>query len=79
VLRIQLKDNEGNCKKLEDEIVSSRKELENSTTQLNIILKFEKSTEILDDIIKFQRSPLVKNGLGYDKIQMVTKECSKDT
>jgi hypothetical protein len=51
-MRIQLKENEGNCKKLEDEIVSLRKELEKSTTHLNRILKFEKSIVILDYIIK---------------------------
>jgi hypothetical protein len=74
VVRIQLKENEENCEKLEDEIVSLRKELEKSTTHLNRRLKFEKSTEILDDIIKFQISPLIKTCLGYDKIQMTTKE-----
>jgi hypothetical protein len=60
VVQIQLKENEGNCEKLESKIISLRKELENSTAQLNKSLKFEKSTEILDDIIKCQRSPLIK-------------------
>jgi hypothetical protein len=58
---------------LESEIVSLRKELEKSTAQLNISLKFEKRTEILDDIIKWQRSPLIKRGLFYDKSQMRNK------
>jgi hypothetical protein len=77
VVRIQLKEKEENCEKLEAEIVSLRKELEKSTAQLNRSLKFEKSIEILDDIIKFQRSPLIKTSLGYDKSQMTTKEDSK--
>jgi hypothetical protein len=68
VMRIQLKKNEGNCEKLEVEIVSLRKELEKSIAQFNRSLKFEKSIEILDDIIKCPISPLIKPGLGYDKL-----------
>jgi hypothetical protein len=67
VVIIQLKENEGNCKKIEAKIVFLRKELDKSTTQLNRRLKFEKSTEILDDVVKCQISPLIKIGLGYDK------------
>jgi hypothetical protein len=42
--------------------------LENSTTQLNKILKFEKSIEILDDITNYQSYPFIKIGLGYDVV-----------
>jgi hypothetical protein len=77
VVRIQLKEKERNCEKLEDKIVSSRKELEKSTTHLNRSLKFEKRTKILDYIIQIQILPLIKIGLGYGKIHMTTKEYSK--
>jgi hypothetical protein len=63
VVRIQLKENEENSKKLEDKLVSLRKDLEKPTAQLNKSLKFEKSTEILDDIINFQRSPFINTSL----------------
>jgi hypothetical protein len=67
VVRSQLKENEENCKKLEAEIISLRKELEKTIDQFNRSLKFEKSIEILDNILSFQRSPLIKTGLGYDE------------
>jgi hypothetical protein len=79
VVRIQLKEKEENCEKLESEIVSLRKELEKTTIKLNRSLKFEKSIETLDDIINCQRYPFIKTGLGYDKSQMTTKEDSKAT
>jgi hypothetical protein len=73
VLRIQLKEKEENCGKLEAEIVSLRKELENKNDQLNRILKFGKSDEVLDNILSFQRSPFIKTGLGYDEKQKTPK------
>jgi hypothetical protein len=69
VVRIQLKEKEDNCQKIEDEIVSLRKELEKTTDQLNRSLKFGKNTEILYNIFSFQRSPFIKIGLGYDEKQ----------
>jgi hypothetical protein len=73
VVRIQLKENEQNCKKLEVEIVSLRKELEKTNDQLIRTLKFGKSIEILDNILNFQSSPFIKTGLGYDKKQNAPK------
>jgi hypothetical protein len=69
VVRSQLKEKEENCKKLEAEIISLRKELEKTIDQLNRSLKFGKSTEILDNILSFQRSPFIKTGLGYNEKQ----------
>jgi hypothetical protein len=69
VARIQLKENEENCKKLEVEIISLRKEPEKTIDQLNRSLKFGKSIEILDNILSFQRSPFINTGLGYDEKQ----------
>jgi hypothetical protein len=65
VARCQLKEKEENCKKLEDEIVSLRKELEKTTDHLNRSLKFGTSTETLDNILSFQRSPFIKKILSY--------------
>jgi hypothetical protein len=53
--------------------------LENSTAQLNISLKSEKSAKTLDHIINYQRSPFIKMVLGYDNTQMTTKENPKAT
>jgi hypothetical protein len=69
VVRIQLKEKEENYEKLEDEMVSLRKELEKTIDQLNKRLKFGKSTKILDIILSFQRSPFIKIGLGYNEKQ----------
>jgi len=75
VIGIQLKEKEETCKKLEDEIISVRKELEKKTYQLNRSSKFGKRTEILDNILIFQRSPCIKTGLGKNKKQ---KTCEGD-
>jgi hypothetical protein len=69
VVRIQLKEKEENCERLEDEIVSLRKELEKTIDQLNRSLNFGNIIEILDNILSFQRSPFIKTGLGYDEKQ----------
>jgi hypothetical protein len=69
VVRNQLKENEENCEKLEGEIVSLRKELEKTTNQLSIRLKFEKSTKILYNILNYQRSPFIKISISYDEKQ----------
>jgi uncharacterized protein involved in exopolysaccharide biosynthesis len=68
-----LKEKEENCKKLEVEIISLRKELEKTIDRLNRILKFGKNTKILDNILSFQRSPFIKIGLGYDEKQKTPK------
>jgi hypothetical protein len=72
VVRIQLKENEENCEKLEVEIVSLS-ELEKTIDQLSKILKLGKSIEILDNILNFQRSPFIKIGLNYDEKQKTPK------
>jgi hypothetical protein len=69
VVRSHLKEKEENCKKLEAETISSRKELEKTTYQSNKILRFGKSTKILDNIVSFQSSPFIKIGLGYNEKQ----------
>ena len=53
--------------KLEADIISLRKELKETFTQLNTKLKFEKSIAILDEILSCQRSPFDNTGLGYDQ------------
>jgi hypothetical protein len=73
VVRSQLKEKEENCEKIEDEIISLRKELEKTIDQLSRSLKFGKSTEILDNILIHQRSPFIKTCLGYDEKQNIPK------
>jgi hypothetical protein len=69
VVRIQLKENEDNCEKLEAKIVSLRKELEKTNNELSKSLKFGKCTKILDNIHSYQRSPFMKTCIGYDEKQ----------
>jgi hypothetical protein len=71
VVRIQLKEKEENCEKLEDEIVSLRKELEKTIDHLSRSLNFFKSNEILDNILSYQMSPFIKIGLGYNEKQKI--------
>jgi len=73
-VRIQLKENEENCEKLNAEIDSLRKELEKTSDHLNIIMKFEKSTEILDNIISHKILPFIKTCLVYDNNQKTLEE-----
>jgi hypothetical protein len=51
----QIKEKDNICEKLEAKIVSLRKYLEKSKTQMNI--KFVRGSEILDNILNNQRSP----------------------
>jgi hypothetical protein len=51
----QIKEKENICDKLEAEIVSLRKDIEKSKTQMNI--KFVRGYEILDNILSNQISP----------------------
>jgi hypothetical protein len=67
----QIKEKENIYEKLEVEIVSLRKDLEKSKTQMNI--KFIRGYEILDNILSNQRSPYEKTGLGYKKSSNVVK------
>jgi len=58
----QLIEKEKHNEVLECEVVSLRKELENTNT-LN--LRFGKGSENLDQIIKVQHLPIIKTGLGF--------------
>jgi len=64
-LKLQIKEKDASHYKLEEEIVSLRKKLDEANKQLSNNLKFEKSTKVLDDILKQQRDPKIKFGLGY--------------
>jgi hypothetical protein len=70
----QLKENEENYKKLEVEIVFSRKELEKTINELNISLKFGNIIEALDSFLSFQMPPFIKMGLGYNENKRLLKE-----
>jgi hypothetical protein len=59
----QIKEKKNICKKLEVEIVSSRKYLEKSKTQMKLI----KGVETLDNILNNQRSPNKNTWLGYEE------------
>jgi hypothetical protein len=65
----QIKEKENICDKLEAEIVSLRKDLEKSKTQM----KFIKGYETLDNILSNQRSPDDKTGLGYKESLKIVK------
>jgi hypothetical protein len=65
----QIKEKENICDKVESEIVSLRKDLEKSKTQM----KFIKGSENLDNILSNQRSPDDKTGLGYKESLKIVK------
>jgi len=62
-LKNQILEMERYNERLEQEIVSIRKELE-KTKGLNLI--FAKGSETLEEIIKVKCSPLIKASLGYN-------------
>jgi hypothetical protein len=67
VLRKQLTESETRCEKLEEEIVTVRKELEKFQALYHQNLSSIKASEELNDILNKQRSPLIKSGLGYEQ------------
>jgi hypothetical protein len=74
VMISHLKEKEENCKQLEVETVSLRKELEKTIDQLSRSLKFGRSIETLDNILNYQRSPFIKTCLGYHEKQNTLEE-----
>lgn len=67
VLRKQLTESETRCEKLEEEIVTVRKELEKFQALYHQNLSSIKASEELSNILNKQRSPLIKSGLGYEQ------------
>jgi hypothetical protein len=65
----QIKEKESICDKLEEKIVSLRKDLEKYNTQM----KFIKGSETLDKIINNQRPPNDKTELGYKESLKIFK------
>jgi hypothetical protein len=64
-----VKEKENRCDKLEEKIVSLRKDLEKSKTQI----KFIKGSETIDNIFNNQRSSYDKKRLGYKKSLKIVK------
>jgi len=65
----QIKVKNNICDKLEAKIVSLRRDLEKSKTQM----KFIKGSENIDNILNNQRSPDDKIGLGYKESMKIVK------
>ena len=69
-MRVQLKEKEEVCNRLEYEIVSLRNKMEKS----NANMEFEKISATLDEILNCQRFPSNKTGIGYNKKEETMKE-----
>ena len=54
------------CERLEEEVVSLRKNLEKSQRELLMNTPLIKGSEQLDQILNAQRSPIIKTGIGYE-------------
>lgn len=54
------------CEKIEEEIVSIKKQLDKPKAQANQNLKFSKGNETLDTIVSRQRSSFFKTSMGYE-------------
>lgn len=54
VLTKQLQENENHCEKLDSEVITLRKDLEKTKSQLNLNLKFGKGSKTLEKIINNQ-------------------------
>ena len=67
ILRQQLTKNKIRCEKLEEEVVSVRKELEKFQAMFHKNFSSIKASEELNNILNKQRSPLIKYGLGYEQ------------
>jgi hypothetical protein len=64
-LKQQLLENKERCEALEEEVVKTRKQMENfKALYLQNIPSIKASAE-LNDILRKQRYPLLKIGLGY--------------
>jgi len=66
ILLQKIKEKSRECARLEEKIVTLKKNLEKAQTKLNMNLQHIKGPEKLDVILNAQRSPLMKVGLGYE-------------
>ena len=62
----QMREKSQECERLEEEVVSLRKNLEKSQRELLMNTPLMKSTEKLDKMLNAQTSPLIKAGIGYE-------------
>ena len=62
----QMREKNMECEKLEEEVVSLRKNLEKSQRELLMNTPLMKSSGQLDQILNAQRYPLINAGIGYE-------------
>jgi hypothetical protein len=67
ILKQQLSENKARCKALEEEVVKTRKKLENFQALYHHNLSSIKASEGLSTILNQQRNPKLKTGLGYEE------------
>jgi hypothetical protein len=66
IIKQQLSEKKVRCESLEEEVVKSRKELEDFQALYHQNMSSIKASKELNSILSKQRSPLVKIGLGYE-------------
>ena len=66
-LKQQLAESKSRCEKLEEEVVTVRKELEKFQALYQQNISSIKASKELNNILSKQRSPLIKSGLGYEQ------------
>ena len=54
------------CERLEEAVVSLRKNLEKAQRELLMNTPLMKGSRKLDQILNAQRSPIIKTGIGYE-------------
>ena len=62
----QMREKSQECERLEEEVVSLRKNLEKSQREILMNTPLMKGSGQLDQILNSQRSPLIKTGIGYE-------------
>lgn len=67
IFRQQLTENKSRCEKLEEEVVTVRKELEKFQALYHKNLSSIKASEELNHILNKKQSPLIKSSLGYEE------------
>ena len=70
-------ESETRCEKLEEEVVTARKELEKFQALYHQNLSSIKASEELSNILNKQRSPLIKYGLGYEQGSSISSSENK--
>jgi hypothetical protein len=65
VIKQQLSENKARCESLEEEVVKTRKEMENFKALYLQNISIIKASAKLNDILRKTRSPLLNTGLGY--------------